>query len=260
MDILIQHFHSVITYPVLNLFIWLYEQTHSFSLTIVLLTCITQICLEWPARYLTAQGKEHKSQRQLLYGWFPRLLSYLNIYVTYGMYFMLAVLGGFSLQALNNVLYAPVAHLSILPNYGFSLFGQTVSLVHPGMAPGFLIIITLTTVANAYLVVRRISRVMELRVRHTIMEAFTQEASEQANREAARTINLGGLSRLNMGCTFLMAAFIYPLSAGLAIIFAYLFAAGTLLATITFSILEILANFIMYMWTYRPHNYGEAAN
>src|SRR5579884_1678153 len=101
MDILIQLFHSVITYPVLNLSMWLYERTHSFSLTIVLLTCITQVCLVWPARYLTAQGKEHKDQRRLLYGLFPRLLSYLNMYVTYGMYFMLAVLGGFSLQALN---------------------------------------------------------------------------------------------------------------------------------------------------------------
>src|SRR5205085_11370650 len=115
------------------------------------------------------------------------------------------------------------------------------------------IIITLTTLANAYLVVRRISRVMELRVRQTIMGIFMQETSEEANREIAQTINLGGLSRLNLGCTFLMAAFIYPLSHGLAIIFAYLFAAGTLLATITFSMLEILANFIMYIWTYRPH-------
>jgi hypothetical protein len=260
MDILIQHFHSVITYPVLNLFICLYEQTHSFSLTIVLLTCITQICLVWPARYLTAQGKEHKSQLQLLYGLFPRLLSYLNIYVTYGMYFMLAVLGGSSLQALNKVLYAPVEHLSILPNYNFSLFGQTISLVHPGMAPGFLIIITLTTLANAYLIVRKIYRVTELRALDTIMEAFTQGAAEGANRETPQTIHLGGISSLNLGCTFLIATFIYPLSAGLAIIFAYLFAAGTLLAAIAFSSLEILANFIMYVWTYRPHNYSEATN
>jgi len=260
MDILIQHLHSVITYPVLNLFMQLYEQTHSFSLTIVLLTCITQICLVWPARYLTAQGKEHKSQQQLLYGWLPRLLSYLNIYVTYGMYFMLAVLGGFSLQALNNVLYAPVVHLSILPNYDFSLFGQTVSLVHPGITLGFLIIITLTTLANVYLVVRRISRETELRVQHTIIQAFTQGTSEGANREIAQTIHLAGISRLNLGYAFLMAAFIYPMSAGLAIIFAYLFAAGTLLATITFSSLEILANFIMYIWTYRRHNHSEAAN
>ena len=260
MDILIQHFHSVITYPVLNLFIWLYEQTHSFSLTIVLLTCITQICLVWPARFLMAQGKEHKSQQQLLYGVFPRLLSYLNIYVTYGMYFMLAVLGDSSLQLLNSMLYAPVPHLSILPNYNFSLFGQTVSLVHPDITPGFLIIITLTTLANAYLIVRRTRRVTDLRVRHTIMEAFTQGAAQGANREILQTIHLGGISRLNLGCTFLMATFIYPLNASLAIIFAYLFAAGTLLATITFSSLEILANFIMYVWTYRPHSYSESAN
>jgi hypothetical protein len=260
MDILIQPFYSVIIYPVLNLFIWLYEQTHSFSLTIVLLTCLTQICLVWPARYLMAQGKEHKRQQQPIYGLFPGLLSYLNIYITYGMYFMLAVLGGSSLHRLNSVLYAPVPHLSTLPNYDFSLFGQMVSLVHPGMTPGFLIIITLTTLANAYLVVRRISRVMEQRVQHTIMEAFTQGTSEGANREVARTVNLGGISRLNLGCTFLMAAFIYPLSAGLAIIFAYLFAAGTLLATITFSCLEIVANFVAYVWTYRVRGYSGAAS
>lgn len=260
MDILIQHVHSVITYPVLNLFIWLYEQIHSFSWTIVLLTCITQVCLVWPARFLTAQGKEHKSRRQWQYGLLPRLLSLLNIYVTYGMYFMLAVLGGSSLQALNNVLYAPVPRLSILPNYNFALFGQTVSLVHPGITPGFLIIITLTTLANAYLVVRRISRVMELRVRHTIMQAFTQGTAEGANREIAQTIHLGEMNRLNLGCSFLIATFIYPLSAGLALVFAYLFAAGTLLAVIAFAVLEILANLVMYMWTYRPYNYSDTAN
>lgn len=37
MDFLIHLFHILVTYPVLNLFIWLYEQNHSFSLTIILI-------------------------------------------------------------------------------------------------------------------------------------------------------------------------------------------------------------------------------
>jgi hypothetical protein len=258
MDFLIHLFHTVITYPVLNLFIWLYEQTHSFSLTIILLTCIIRICLAWPERYLTARGKEN--QHQLLYGSLPRLLSCLDIYITYGMYFMLVVLGGSSLQALNNVLYAPVPHLSTLPNYDFSLFGQVVSLVHPGVILGLLLIITLTTLANAYLAVRRTTLATEQAIRQTVMQVFAQDVPEEETREVAGTINLGGNRHLSLGCTFLTAAFIYLFSAGFAIIFACLFAAGTLLGMMTSSILELFANIVLYMWTYRHQNQREAAN
>lgn len=250
MTSLIHFFSIAVTYPILNVLVWFYLQVHNFALAILLLSCLRNICLFWPSGYLRRQEqvrrdilrplaqsigediqrryasygrydrraqqiaiaiayKEHGITRHSIYSRLSTFLSLLSWYIIFGMYFALIVLGSSSLQGLNGVLYPALPRLTTLPDYRIVFLGQTISLVQRGIPPTFLIAFSLIILTSRYL-------------------------------EAKQSVGLMTDRLCRLGCTFFLVSLNYFLSAGFAIIVAWLFATGVLLDGITSSLLDIL--------------------
>ena len=170
MDFLVNLFHTVVTYPNLNILVWLYQLTHNFALAIILFSGIGTAFFIWPAGYL--DELTHRREREAKAGVHPGLialypwrytgkstallalvtviLSFLGIYTTGGIWFALAMLGGLSVEALNNVLYAVLPRITVLLDYDMTIWGQTTSLAQRDFPLPFLVAIALATLVQSY--------------------------------------------------------------------------------------------------------------
>jgi len=170
MDFLVNLFHTVVTYPNLNILVWLYQLTHNFALAIMLFSGMGTVFFTWPAGYL--DELTHRREREAKAGVHPGLialypwryagknqarlalatviLSFFGIYTTCGIWFALAMLGGLSVEALNNVLYAVLPPMTALPDYDMTIWGQTTSLTQSGFPLPFLVAIAFATLVQSY--------------------------------------------------------------------------------------------------------------
>jgi len=173
MEFLIHLFHTVITYPALNLLVYCSQFTHNFGTGLLLLSVIAFMVIVVPwglmdERMIRAELRASLYEPALvkLYPWRYRgmnlsrgvfwtfafaiqTLSWLYIYITIGLFFALPVLAGSPLKEVNAVLYPFVPHLSALPTSHTVLFGQDVAVLQRGFSLGLLPLIFLSSIPSA---------------------------------------------------------------------------------------------------------------
>lgn len=269
MTSLIHLFSIAVTYPILNVLVWLYLQVHNFALAIILLSCLRSICLFWPRGYLRRREQVRRdSLRPLaqimvediqrsyaLYGRaYDRHAQQIDIAKAYKEH-------GITRHSIYSRLSTFLSLLSWYIIFGmyFALIvlgGSSLQGLNGVLYPALPHLTTLPDYRIVFL--GQTISLVQRGIPPTFLIAFALIILTSRYLAAKQSVGWMTDRLCRLGCTFLLVSLNYFLSAGFTIIVAWLFATGALLDGITSSLLDILVSIAKLVQASKDQRNGNA--